>query len=127
MKNVNSNSTIEVLNLGSQIRILRLLRKIPLTELAEKAGISKTYLSLIEANEKVPDIKILFSICEALEIKAHELLMKAHLENINEITERCWEDNYNKIRKSVDLIGSKLYPKEKEIEFCKEESAMLTN
>lgn len=111
MKNINSNSTIEVLNLGSQIRILRLLRKIPLSELADKAGISKTYLSLIEANEKIPDTKILFRICEALDIKVHELLIKSYLENIYNILDKRWEDNYDRIRNAVEIIGKNLYKK----------------
>lgn len=44
-------------------------------ELAKRAGISASYLSLIERGHRFPTIFVLFQLAYALEISVHELLM----------------------------------------------------
>lgn len=105
------------IKLGTQIRKMRIMLELTLTELAKRAGISKSYLSSIEANDKMPDIKILFKICQGIDIEPHELMLKAYFENKNGVTESCWDNNYSKIKKSLEIVESKLYPKETEVQF----------
>jgi XRE family transcriptional regulator of biofilm formation len=55
--------------LGSKIQKLRLEKKLTLTELANRTGISKSYLSYIERNiQKNPSIEVLAKIASALEV-----------------------------------------------------------
>ena len=50
-------------------------RKIGLSELAEKVGISRSFLSAIEAPnvDKVFSLPVLFEICNALEIEPSQI------------------------------------------------------
>ena len=64
------------IQLGITIAALRKVRGMSQTQLAEKARISRTYLSTIEApNMVVPfSLEILYNIADALEINAGDLL-----------------------------------------------------
>jgi transcriptional regulator with XRE-family HTH domain len=52
--------------LGYSIRIIRQARELTSAKLAKKAGISSTYLSLIEAGERVPPAVTLERLATAL-------------------------------------------------------------
>lgn len=56
------------MNLGRAIKQIRHQKGIKQILLAEKSGISQTYLSQIENNIKEPNISTLKSICEILNI-----------------------------------------------------------
>lgn len=58
------------MKLGLAIRTLRkgLTPKISQVELSKKAGITQTYLSLIESDEKKPSMEVLENIAESLGI-----------------------------------------------------------
>ncbi len=60
--------------LGDTLRYYR--KKVGLTQeqLAEKAGIHRTYVSLLERNLKSPTIDTLFLICNALHVKPSSLI-----------------------------------------------------
>jgi transcriptional regulator with XRE-family HTH domain len=53
--------------LGTKIRKLRKAQKLKLVELAEKCGISPSFLSQIERNQANPSVTTLYAIAEALE------------------------------------------------------------
>lgn len=42
--------------------------------LAEKAGVHRTYISLLERNKKSPTIEVLLRLCSALGVRASHLL-----------------------------------------------------
>ncbi len=45
-------------------------------QLAEKAGVHRTYISLLERNIKSPTLDVLFRICQALEVSASDMLKR---------------------------------------------------
>lgn len=54
------------MNLGESIKYCRTVRKLTQKDLAEKSGISKSYLCLLEQGEREASISVLQSISEAL-------------------------------------------------------------
>lgn len=56
------------MNLGSAVEQLRRKKGIKQNQLAAKAEITQSYLSLIESNKKEPNIKTLKLIAEALDV-----------------------------------------------------------
>lgn len=56
------------MNLGESIKYCRSVRKLTQKELAEKSGVSKSYICLIENGERDASISVLNSIAEALSI-----------------------------------------------------------
>lgn len=126
---MNNTDLMQITNvrLGTQIRKMRIMLEMTLTELAERASISKSYLSSIEANDKLPDMKVFIRICEGIGVQPHEILLKAYLENKNGVTESCWNNNYATIKKTISLIEQKLYPKEEDDPVLKEvKEALMT-
>lgn len=55
-------------NIGGKIKCERLKKSLKQCELAQKAGISNTFLSDIETNRSSPSLKTLDKIARALEI-----------------------------------------------------------
>lgn len=45
-------------------------------ELASKAKVDRTYISMLEHDKKSPTLDILFRLCQALDIKASQVIAK---------------------------------------------------
>jgi XRE family transcriptional regulator of biofilm formation len=61
--------------IGGRIKRIRLARQLTITELAERAGIAKSYLSNIERNlQSNPSIRFLQKISSVLDIELEKLL-----------------------------------------------------
>ncbi len=45
-------------------------------ELAAKAKVDRTYISMLEHNKKSPTLDMLFRLCQAMEIKASSVIAK---------------------------------------------------
>ena len=60
--------------LGKVIARLRLAAGVSQEELAERAGVHRTYVSQLERGIKSPTLNILFKISEALGIEASHLI-----------------------------------------------------
>jgi HTH-type transcriptional repressor of puuD len=56
------------MNIGGRIKEIRKQSGIKITELAEKAGIARVYLSDIERGKHTPSLKTLEAICAALKV-----------------------------------------------------------
>ena len=54
------------MNIGHALRVCRLAKKLSLDALAEAAGLSQSYLSMIEAGKREPTIPTLEKISSAL-------------------------------------------------------------
>lgn len=59
---------------GDRIRLLRREKSLSLQELAERAGLSITFLSDVERSKKVPSLTTLRRLAEALETSLHQLI-----------------------------------------------------
>lgn len=62
--------------LGNEIRKAREVAGISQEALAFRAGVHRTYVSLLERNKKSPTLDTLFRLCDALGIKASTLLAR---------------------------------------------------
>ncbi|MBY6037204.1 helix-turn-helix domain-containing protein [Fictibacillus nanhaiensis] len=62
------------INVGKQIKKVRSRKAISITKLANKAGISKGYLSSIESNKNNPSAHMIQKIATALEVPVEQLL-----------------------------------------------------
>jgi len=60
--------------LAEQIRIFRFKRGLSQEELAFRAGLHRTYISLVERAKKSPTIDCLTRISAALDVRASDLL-----------------------------------------------------
>lgn len=54
------------MTIGDQVHLCRRDKHLSISQLAEKTGISRNYLSLIERNEANPTVEMLEKIAEAL-------------------------------------------------------------
>ena len=59
---------------GENVRNLRAARQVTQTQVAEKCGIFRTYLSRIESGEANPSLTVIVALAQALEVLPHELL-----------------------------------------------------
>lgn len=68
--------------LGNKIREIRLERNMKLSELAEKTGLSTSYISLLERDLTSPSISSLRKIAEALEVPLFHFLIEENKSSI---------------------------------------------
>jgi len=55
---------------GSVLQRMRISAGMTQEELASKAKVDRTYISMLEHDKKSPTLDMLFRLCQALEIKA---------------------------------------------------------
>lgn len=61
--------------IGDKIKTLRQEQKLSISELAEKAGVAKSYLSSIERNIQTnPSIQFMEKVSQVLEVSVNELI-----------------------------------------------------
>jgi transcriptional regulator with XRE-family HTH domain len=63
------------MNLGDAIRLVRTARRITQSSLGKQIGVSNNFISLIEANKKMPSLDVLQRIAEALEVPSGLFLL----------------------------------------------------
>ena len=59
---------------GRRVRAFRKLKRLQQAELAKRLSISSSLLGRIERGEKVPDIELIKTIAEQLEVDIQELI-----------------------------------------------------
>lgn len=59
---------------GQALRSLRTKRKWSQTDLALRAEVDRNYISLIELGKNSPSVRLVFRLCDALNISPAELL-----------------------------------------------------
>ncbi|RDF82043.1 helix-turn-helix domain-containing protein [Levilactobacillus brevis] len=74
MNNENLNFKKELLSLGSKVRYTRESVNLSQERLAEKIGIHRTYVGMIERGEKNPTFIMLLRFSKALNISVTELV-----------------------------------------------------
>lgn len=85
---ITSNEEIEIklteptfsLDLGSKLKEIRILKNMSQKELAEKVNLTPGFISQMENNQIVPSISSFIQICEALGVKASEILNENKIE-----------------------------------------------
>ncbi len=61
---------------GSVLQQMRLKVGMTQEELALKAKVDRTYISMLEHNKKSPTLDMLFRLCAAMDIKASTVISK---------------------------------------------------
>jgi len=69
------------MNIGSAIESVRKIKNISQKDLAERAEITQSYLSLIESDKKIPNVKTLNAISAVLDLPTPFLLLFSISEN----------------------------------------------
>jgi transcriptional regulator with XRE-family HTH domain len=80
MSNASDKSLSVVKQLGRRIRELRTVhgrRRMTQEDLAERADISVSFLSMIERGERTPHLETLAHLAQALEVELYELFLSA--------------------------------------------------
>jgi transcriptional regulator with XRE-family HTH domain len=62
--------------LGEELRAARLQAKWSQEKLADEAGISRNYVSLLELNRKSPTVDVLLALCSALDVSAATIIRR---------------------------------------------------
>jgi len=60
--------------LGLTLKSLRTKRKWSQTELALRADVDRNYISLIELGRNSPSVRLLFKLCETLDVKPSDFI-----------------------------------------------------
>ncbi len=80
---------------GRAIRICRAAKAMSQKDLASKAGIAPSHISLIEAGKRFPSLEATERICKALDVPTHLVMLLAaesedvqgkHLENLKDLS-----------------------------------------
>ncbi|MCX6566905.1 MAG: helix-turn-helix transcriptional regulator [Candidatus Aminicenantes bacterium] len=66
--------------IGEELRKARLKAGLSQESLADKSGLHRTYISLLERDKKSPTLETLFHICEALGVSAAWLIKKVEVD-----------------------------------------------
>ena len=61
---------------GKELRAVRQKTGMTQEELAFKAGVDRSYISLLENDRKSPTLDMLFRICDALDARASQLIAR---------------------------------------------------
>ncbi|MCS7463274.1 helix-turn-helix domain-containing protein [Paenibacillus doosanensis] len=89
--------------IGRRVKQLRMEKGLTLTELAEKAGVAKSYLSSIERDiQSNPSIQFLEKICAVLEVP-----IESFLQNKTALQQELDEDWLGLVREAMDSGISK--------------------
>ena len=62
--------------LGEELRAARLAANLTQEKLADEAGISRNYVSLLELNRKSPTVDLLLGLCDTLGVSAADLIRR---------------------------------------------------
>ena len=72
-----------MVHLGKVVHMRRRLLKISQIELADMAGLNRTYISDVERGTRCPSITVVRSIAKALDMSAGTLIEMAELSELN--------------------------------------------
>ena len=62
--------------LGEELRKARIRAGLTQEELSVRAGIDRTYVSMLEHDKKSPTLDTLFRVCDALSVKASHIVAR---------------------------------------------------
>ena len=76
------------MDIGDLIKQYRKEKKLSQLELAKLCNLSESYISMIEANKRAPDIVVIEKLCKALDKHLHDLMLDKIIENLDVSEER---------------------------------------
>ncbi len=97
-------------SVGKNIRKYRNSKKMRQEDLAEKAGLSVTYIGMVERAEKIPSIETFVAILNALEISAdmvlHDVLNTGYIVKDSLLNEKLSKVSHEDRKKIYDVIDT---------------------
>jgi transcriptional regulator with XRE-family HTH domain len=69
--------------IGTEIQKARSAAKLTQEDLAAKAGVHRTYVSLLERGLRSPTVEVLMRLCDALDLKTSELISRIEASSEN--------------------------------------------
>lgn len=90
------------MKLGESLKYCRNVRKLTQKELAEKSGISKSYLCLLEKGEREASISVLESLSDALKIPVAIIVLIAS--EGADLSDDVSKRNIDKLNKLVKVL-----------------------
>ena len=101
-----------MLNPGRTIKILRQAREMSLTQLANDAGVSVPFLSLIESEGRQPSLAVIRRLAKALAIPPEALILLAATEGerlyTSDETAKSLAESIRKLAKAEEDLRKKL-------------------
>jgi transcriptional regulator with XRE-family HTH domain len=71
-----ADDRLPALMIGEELQRARNKAGLSQEQLAEKAGVHRTYISLLERNLRSPTVDVLVRVCRAMHIRASDLLKR---------------------------------------------------
>ena len=71
-----------MVEVGERIKFLRTQKNMSVNKLANRAGVSQSYVRDIELQRKKPSVEILSYLCEALDISMHDFFDEDNVQNL---------------------------------------------
>jgi transcriptional regulator with XRE-family HTH domain len=68
---------------GTELKKLREKAALSQEQLAARAGVHRTYVSLLERNKKSPTLDVLFRLCKALGVPASKVIARVEARREN--------------------------------------------
>jgi transcriptional regulator with XRE-family HTH domain len=68
---------------GTELKKLREKAALSQEQLAARAGVHRTYVSLLERNKKSPTLDVLFRLCKALGVPASRVIARVEAQREN--------------------------------------------
>lgn len=96
------------MNLGDRIAYFRTEKKLSVNKLANKSGISQSYLRDIELNVKHPTVETLTYICDALDISLLDFFNDSTMQKLDEdpLFKMIYKLNHEQRKLLLDFINS---------------------
>ena len=92
-------------NVGERIKSLRIKSGLTVNGLANKAGVSQSYLRDIELGNKQPTVEYLEYICEALKISLVDFFdINSSVDRLTKVFSRLNEAQKNKLTEFIEEI-----------------------
>ncbi len=90
-----------MLDLGKTIRILRQAKEWKLSDLAEKAKVSVSFLSLVESGDRQPSLDVLRRVAQALNLPSEAIILMSFQSASNL---RDSDPGMAKLKKGIDRL-----------------------
>ena len=93
--------------LNKALRLIRVFHDLNQKDLADKLGISNSYLSEIESGKKTPTLEVIEKYSEVFHIPSSSILFFSENLNNGEKSEKTKRNISNKVIKILDWISAK--------------------
>ena len=88
---------IDVMNIGKTLKLCRTAKELSLDTVAERAGISTSYLSRLENDKREPTLSLVNRVAEALEVPVPVIIFLASDDNDLKHMDKKMEQRFSEL------------------------------